>query len=537
MDATLKRLLAFCSGKDLELACAAVKVLGVLAPKDPEVRKGLSRLLEAENPTLVHYALAALRDAAGPEILEPVMRHLSAPAPLGPEAVAFAERHLAAARPFLVKAAAQKDPGRARAAIALLGKVPPADLDPAALLPVLKSADEATIQEATALLRARVEGMSRDRLAAFLKKLKGFSETREVRAAPAALTACVKLLGAAGPGGDLKSLLAYAADGKLAPRVRRNAFFGLAKAEIPKKESARAAKAALAALVEDPAVAEAAGELLKKLPPEPAWKGPLAAALGTPGPGRGAALSAAARLGGRTAVELLLPLLGHKEPDSRHAAARALARAEGAVALLVKQVDKKLSNEAAWGIAEAVRLSREGMTPADKKALRDRVLALLAKDDPTAEVLADAAREAAPEIVGPALLAKALAEKDPARRAEALKRTLRVWPEAAEAKLALALADIRKGSKDLSPAARAQDRGLATLATLAKGDAAGTAAALAKEKGLSSQDLYYVGFHFAERAGPEGEFGRLVLKAFLKRFPKDERAEGARNKLKLSPKG
>ncbi len=535
MDATLKRLLALSSDKDVELACAAVKVLGILAPKEPEVAKSLTRLLAGANLTLVHYALSALAESAGPEILEPVAGHLAAPPPLGPAARGFVERHLAAARGILTRIISGKDAAVARAALALLAKLPPKELDPAALLPALKSPDEETIRDATEILRARVGDLPKDRLAAFLKKLSAFARTKEARSSPATLTACVKLLGAAGPEGDLATLLAYTEEGN-PTRVRKNAFYALAKQEIPKRETARAAKAALAALAPtaDPDVSESAGELLKKLPPDKTWAKGLAAALAGGGPGRAQAIAAAARLPAGPAVDLLFPLLGAREPDTRHATARALSRVPGAAPLLLKHVDRKLPNEAAWGVAEALRLARETAGAADRKALRDRLLALLAKDDPSAEVLVDAAREIAPDVAGPALLAAALKEKDPARRTEGLKRTLRVWPDAPEARLALALADIRKNSRDLSPQARGADRGLSTLAGAAKADPKGTAAALAKEKGLSAQDLYYVGFHFAERTGPEGEFGTLVLKAFLKRFPKDDRAEAARNKLRIS---
>lgn len=534
MDVTLKRLLAFTSGKDVELACAAVKVLGVLAPDDPEIARGLAKLLDAGNLTLVQYALSALAESAGPEILEPVSRHLAAPPPLGPAAAAFLERHPVEARPILVGMLARKDAPSVRAALAVLARLPAKDLDPASFLPALKSPEEAVIREATEILRARVESLPKEKLAAFLKKLKAFSETKEARASPGTLTACVKLMGAAGPEGDLSTLLAYTENAN-PPRVRKNAFYALVKREIPKKDGARAAKAALHALTGDRDVAEAAGEFLKKIPAERSWEGNLAAALSpsNSGPGRAAAIAQAARLPARSAISLLLPVLGEKDPEGRHAAARALARVPSVVVPLLKHVDRKLPNEAAWGIAEALRLARETVTEADKKALRDRLLALLAKDDPAAEVLVDTAREIAPDVVGRALLAKALAEKDPARRTESLKRTLRVSPDVHEARIALALLDIRKNSRDLSPQARGTDRGLATLSGAAKADPKGTAAALAKEKGLSAQDLYYVGFHFAERTGPEGEFGKLVLAAFLKRFPKDDRAEAARNKLKL----
>ena len=51
---------------------------------------------------------------------------------------------------------------------------------------------------------------------------------------------------------------------------------------------------------------------------------------------------------------------------------------------------------------------------------------------------------------------------------------------------------------------------------------------------LDADDLYYLGFHFAEHAGTMGEFGGKVLKLLLKRFPKNKLAASAKNKLKSS---
>ncbi len=544
MDATLSRLVSFIGAggahKDMELACAAAKVLGALGGSEAPVRKALEKLLASPNETLAHYALSALAPAAGPEILDRVVGRLAANPPLSSDAAAFVTRHLEKAAPLLVKALADRNPRQAQAALKLLAGLPSGKLDPAALLPALKGGDTALIQEATAVIRERLAGLSAAKQAPFAKKLKAFSERKEVRASPDTLTACVKILGAALPAGDLGELLTYTAPTH-PTRIRRNAFFALAEQElskVPKAKTARIVQTALAALAEEPAIAEAAAELLKKFMPEKSWRSGLAAGLDKEGPARKFALWAAERLPAKEAIEFLLPTFSHQDGEFRHAAARALGQMNGVARALMIRVDKKLDNAAAWGIGEALKNARARLSEADKKLLRDRLLMLLSKNDPAAEVLVDVAREAAPEIVGPALLKKALEQKDPERRREGLKKTLRVWPDAREAKLALALADIREGKKDLAPAARSSDKGLATLSGLARTetDAKETAELLGREKSLSAEELYYIGFHFAERSGPEGALGRAVLKTLLKRFPKHAQAAAAANKLKLAPR-
>lgn len=517
MDDTLKRLVAFAGGKDVELACAAVRVLGEMdAPRrEAAARRAIRRLVDGPNATLAAYALSALGPVRDDSLVEKAAARVAAPSPLGEAAAAFLAGRMAQAAPFLSRALAESNVARARASLAVLLRAE--GLNPALLLPALKSADEALIGEATAAIRARLAALTGARREAFLKTLETFSAQKTVQKNPASLSACVKILGAAGDGKDATSLLRYAAPPH-PPRVRRNAFFALAKRTLARAERKQAAKAALAALsAEESGLAEAAAELLKTLDPEPSWL---------------AALEAAARMG-PAGVDFLVSLLSRQDPDLRRQAARALAHADGAVRTLIARVDRRLANDAAWGIGEALKTARERFSDADRKTLRDRILALAARQDPAVEVLLDAAREVAPDVVGPALLKKALAQKDPARRRAALAQTLRAWPDAAEARLSLALLEIRRGDKALSPQARAADKALSALAGLARADAAGTARGVAREKFLAPEDFYYIGFHFAERGGAEGDFGRAVLTALTKRFPRHDLAKAARNKLNL----
>lgn len=530
MDEVTRRILSFATGKDMELACAALKVLGELGTKDPAAQKPLAKLLASPNRIVARYALSALRETAGSGILAPVAAMLSEEPALAEEAAAFCRRHPVEAVPFLEKALGGDPKGAARA-LALLAEAK--DLDPARLLGALRTDDETVVDQAVQVLRARLADLPAAKREAFLGKLRRFSEQKAVRQSPAALTACVKILGADG-GGNVADLLGYAA-GEHPPRVQRNAFFALAKRDLAKPDASRAAKAGLAALAAEPPVAEAAIELLRRLAPERSWMPALKAALereGT-GPARPFALEALARLGGKEALSMLLARLSSEDREERHAAARALSRLSDAPATLLPLVDGKLGNDAAWSIAEALRMARDRFTAADKRLLRKRIVELAKREDPAVEVLLPVAREAAGEEVGAELLAAARAEKAPERRRSLLKQALKVLPESGAAKAALAAAEILESPKEMSPESRRRDRALGTLAGLAKADPKGTAKLLSAEKGLGAKDLYYVGFHFAERPEAEGDFGREVLKLLLKRHPRHELAEAARNKLKL----
>ena len=55
---------------------------------------------------------------------------------------------------------------------------------------------------------------------------------------------------------------------------------------------------------------------------------------------------------------------------------------------------------------------------------------------------------------------------------------------------------------------------------------------LEKARWLESEDLYYVGFHFAEQAGRAQAFGGRVLQLVVGRSPKSKLAQAAKSKLK-----
>jgi len=47
-----------------------------------------------------------------------------------------------------------------------------------------------------------------------------------------------------------------------------------------------------------------------------------------------------------------------------------------------------------------------------------------------------------------------------------------------------------------------------------------------------AEDLFYLGFHFAEQTHQAREFGRQVLELLVKRSPRSELAKNAKRKLK-----
>ena len=87
-------------------------------------------------------------------------------------------------------------------------------------------------------------------------------------------------------------------------------------------------------------------------------------------------------------------------------------------------------------------------------------------------------------------------------------------------------------SHDLSAEARASDPCLSQFATLCQGYEAELSAELEKIKWLEAEDLYYLGFHFAEQGGQQRQFAGKVLRLLVKRSPRSKLAQAAKSKLR-----
>jgi HEAT repeat protein len=99
-------------------------------------------------------------------------------------------------------------------------------------------------------------------------------------------------------------------------------------------------------------------------------------------------------------------------------------------------------------------------------------------------------------------------------------------------RLELACCGLKVSSHDLAPEARASDPCLQQFATLCQGYETELSDQLEKNKWLEPEDLYYLGFHFAEQVGQQKQFGGKVLRWLVKRSPRTKLAQAAKSKLR-----
>jgi hypothetical protein len=101
-----------------------------------------------------------------------------------------------------------------------------------------------------------------------------------------------------------------------------------------------------------------------------------------------------------------------------------------------------------------------------------------------------------------------------------------------ETRFELACAGLKTSARDLSPEARGSDPTLGQFARLLGNPEFDLIGRLKKAKWLEPEDLFYLGFHFAEQKGREKQFGGEVLGQLIQRSPRSSLAKDARRKLK-----
>jgi hypothetical protein len=102
-----------------------------------------------------------------------------------------------------------------------------------------------------------------------------------------------------------------------------------------------------------------------------------------------------------------------------------------------------------------------------------------------------------------------------------------------EDKFALAVAQLKLHPHDVGTITARHDPALDLLGDLYRSSAFPLLETLKKEKSLEPEDLFYVGFRFAEGPAQERSLGEELLEFLADRYPRTKVGKSAKNKLKL----
>jgi hypothetical protein len=245
-----------------------------------------------------------------------------------------------------------------------------------------------------------------------------------------------------------------------------------------------------------------------------------------------------AALSGKSAIPTLLSQLNGTDPTLRDAAMRSLAQLPEAATPLARELAGSTSEGNARRVAAALR-SHAGRVPAAAiRELGAAARARLAKEgDPATHVLLEALARLAPEEHAAILFERAAGQRKAGKVREAFE-TLRALLQSAprlddEQRFFLGCLGLKVQGQSLLRAARSVDPVLMHFAQLV---ATGypVAKQLGKQKDVELEDIYNLGFNFAESSDDnEQAFGEELLALVARRQPRGKLGVAAKNKLKL----
>jgi hypothetical protein len=234
-------------------------------------------------------------------------------------------------------------------------------------------------------------------------------------------------------------------------------------------------------------------------------------------------------------AEALLKQLNHPDRSLRDRVRAHLTRLkEGQKALTTALLEAE-SADAAWMLARAQAPFAKKYAPQGREKVFAQACEYLESADRRADALLFLLRESDAAELRDRLEAQALAWRKKKNYEKALLylRLLIRDPSCGfSIRLELAACGLKVSSHDLSAEARENDPCLQQFATLCQGYEEELSNELAKIKWLEPEDLYYLGFHFAEQGGQQRQFAAKMLHLLLKRSPRSKLAQAAKSKLR-----
>jgi hypothetical protein len=519
---------------DVEVRRAAITVLGELGERTGDVPDAVLAALADEDGEVRLRAIAAAGKLRVESALPLLSERIKAGGTEAMQAAEVAARLGAKARRQLHDLMPQVAPGLRRYIASALAGAGAAGAGDVKELEILFDKDPAVVEAAVKSLASAIPTLDGRRQRAIADELLRLAGDRQTRLGPTTESAVVRLAGLL----DDDRVAGLLWDRVLAPHpheVRAGALAALGKwFRSPTKEQRR--RLFLCAAESDFRVAAPALMLLDKLPVTDKTADEWLPLFRSPGlAGRRLAL---AKVGGRDSdevAEALVGQLGHPDVAWRDEVLARLSGAERGRRALTARLAAAQSADAAWPLARVLARFAQDNPEAWAKELFPSAAQYLESGDRRADPLLFVLREGSATVLRERLQkrAAALVAKEAFESAHLVYRTLARDPAAGfPYRLDLALCGLKLSSKELGAEARGRDPTLATFSELVHQNSADVLSRIEQTSWLGAEELYYLGFHFAE--SPEEAlrtFGGAVLQMLLKRFGRNKLAKAAASKL------
>lgn len=244
------------------------------------------------------------------------------------------------------------------------------------------------------------------------------------------------------------------------------------------------------------------------------------------------------KVGDRDTAEVaggLLEQMQHPDRSLRDAALARLARLDHGRDALTKALLDADTPDRAWSLAKTQTQFARDYPAAWRDKVFTKASSYLEAEDRRADALFHLLREANPADLRDRLEEKGLA----LRKKKAYEKALLYFRLLARdpacgfpVRLELAACALKLSAHDLTAQARADDPALQQFAGLLQHHEDELFDALEKIKWLEAEELYYLGFDFAEKEGASRKIGGQVLHLVVKRWPKIKVGQAAKSKLR-----
>jgi HEAT repeat protein len=536
MDNTLQDLLTLVEKGNVEQRCAALLVLGALKISNAATAKLVGTLLDSPNPILKDYALRyfeevqpksntaqllKMLDDGDKEMQERAVRSLTG---VGQAAVPLLmQQSKAATRVWQLNAARVLAAVRGKAALK-------------GLLQMLSGGTDETNKIICDLLTPVLREMESKELDAFYDEVESFAAKLDVKQQRPAAVSTMRLLGQLGRPQARRWLFKYVGADQH-PAVRAHALVALLRC-LREQELRKDEYAKLLPILEEAEYSEVTRLVIDLLDahelPEDS-RALLAKLMQSPHSDlQKFALRKMGDVATPATIRTLVEELGDPDYRKRDVAASSLRKIPEARNVLLKELASCDDPSKAWSIAELLP-SFEGKWRQDiLDGLWKRLQQAIAADERIQTAFLHVLKNAAVGFVYDRLaehgvkLVKGKKYKESVGFLTPLRDFSDFKPEH---RYGLALAQLKLHGHTL--ATNRQHPAVELLTGLYRGSAYPVFETLRKEKNLTPDELFALGFSLVERTGQERGLGIDLLEHVAERFPRNKIGKNAKNKLKL----
>ncbi|HEV8340761.1 MAG TPA: HEAT repeat domain-containing protein [Candidatus Binatia bacterium] len=536
MDNTLQQLLTLVENGTVEQRCATLLVLGALKVENPRVLKTVGAILDHSNPVLKDYALRYFEEVRSQAGVPLLLKCLEEP---DREMQERAVRLLSGVGRAVVHPLVQCAPtasrlwhlNAARVLCAVRGKTALKGL-----LQMLVSGTDDFNKSVCDLMIPAMREMGAKEQEQLYSEMETFAKSLDINRQKPAVVSAIRLLGQIGRPQARHWLFRFLGS-EHPPSLRSHALVALLhclrKEELRKDEHAK-----LFALLEEAEFSEVTRLTLELLDAHALAEDSrpvLSGLLGSPHEAvQKFALRKMGDFSSPATVRTLVQQLGDPDYGRRDIAARSLHKIPEARAALIKELVACDNPSKAWTIAELLPSYEGKWRQETLDALWKRLQAAVAAEDRIQAAFLHALKSASADYAYEQLAAHAarLIKAKKYKEAIPFLAQLKEFSDfRPEHKFQLALAQLKRHPHTV--ASRRQDVTVDLLSDLYRTSAYPLLEALKKEKNLTPEDLFYLGFTLVERPGDGRGLGKNLLEHLAAHFPRTKYGKNAKNKLKL----